>query len=194
MSPTAVVLKVLAFAVSTYSFLCVARIFLAWFPHASGTGARMLVRLTEPWLAPFRRISLFRGGGMDFSPVAALAVLTGVSRALMIASYGVLTLGIALSLFAQAVLEPLLFIIGFFAVLVLARIVAYLFKWNSLHPLWRAVDALINPIMFSIKRLLYKDRIVNYLQGLVVGCALLAAARFGLGWLAGMLYRVLAAL
>lgn len=194
MSPFALVLRTLGFAVSVYSVLCVARIFLAWFPHAQGRGANFLVKATEPYLAPFRRIALFRGGGMDFSPVAALAVLAGLSRALTVASYGVLTWGLGLALFAQAVIEPILFIIGFFAVLALARLVAYLFKWNSLHPLWRAVDALINPVMFWLKRLLYRNRIVNYLQGLVTGFAVLLLARLGLGWLAGRLYALLAAL
>lgn len=69
------------------------------------------------------------------------------------------------------------------AVLALARIVAYQLRWNSLHPAWRVVDAMVNPVLFKIKALIYKDRIVNYMQGLITGFLVLAAVRL-LGGLA----------
>jgi YggT family protein len=46
-----------------------------------------------------------------------------------------------------------------------ARFVAYLARWNSLHPVWRVVDALINPVLYRINRVVYRNRIVNFRQG-----------------------------
>lgn len=187
----AVILRALGYFAVVYSFLCVARIFLSWFP-GQRPGSGFLVAVTEPWLAPFRRIKLFRGGGMDFSPVAALAVLAAISRIFLLSSYRLLTIGSFLYILVEVILEPIFFILVFFAVLVLARIVAYLFRWNSLHPIWRAVDALVNPIVFQLKRLVYRNRIVNYMQGLITAFLILVAIRFLLGWLSSFLFRFLA--
>lgn len=189
-------LRILGGAASVYMLLCFARLMLTWFPGAmtAGAGARFLVRVTEPYLAPFRRIAFLRGAGVDFSPVAALSVLAGVSWALTYASLGALTLGVILSILLRIVWYPVGFLLGFFAVLVLARIVACLARWNSLHPVWRAVDALINPTLFQIKRLLYRNRIVNYMQGLVTGFLALAAARLLLGWGVDALFGLLSKL
>ncbi|HRY80062.1 MAG TPA: hypothetical protein P5313_06585, partial [Spirochaetia bacterium] len=71
-----------------------------------------------------------------------------------------------------------------------ARLVAYMAKWNSLHPVWRVVDALINPVMFRLNRAIYRDRIVNFRQGLLTGIVVL----FGLRILGGILTGLLAGL
>jgi YggT family protein len=51
---------------------------------------RLLIRVTEPVLAPLRRILPLQGGGFDFSPVAAFlavwilqAMLTGLLKGLL---------------------------------------------------------------------------------------------------------------
>lgn len=194
MPALSIVFRILGGAASVYMLLCIARIFLTWFPGASGAGARFLERSTEPYLALFRRLSFLRGAGVDFSPIAALAVLAGLSRALTVASMGTLTLGIGLALVVQVIWDPVGFLLGFFAVLILARIIAYLARWNSLHPVWRAVDAMINPILFQLKRLFYRNRIVHYMQGLVIGLLVLAGLRLLLGWMVSGLLAVLTAL
>ena len=52
-----------------------------------------------------------------------------------------------LALVVEVAWSPFGFLLGFFAVLVIARIVAYAARWNSLNPLWRAIDAMINPVL-----------------------------------------------
>ncbi len=184
----AVILRSGAMASSLFMFLCIARIFMSWLPSlSSGSGGRFIERATEPYLSLFRRIAFLRSGSMDFSPIAALAVLAAVSRALSVASYGALSVGFILALIVQTLWSPIAFLLSFFAFLALLRIIAYKARWNSLHPAWRTVDAMVNPVLFKIKLFIYKDRIVNYMQGLVTGFLALAGARVAGGLLIGAL-------
>lgn len=191
MTVLAPILRIFSAGLSLYMLACVARIVMSWFPSGiGGQGAVFLTRLTEPYLAFFRRFAFLRGGTMDFSPIAALAVLAALSRALSVASYGALTIGFVLALILETAWSPVAFLLSFMAVLALARIIAYQLRWNSLHPAWRVVDAMVNPVLFKIKALIYKDRIVNYMHGLISGFLVLA----GLRLLGGLGVRALSAL
>ena len=186
------VFRLLGAATSIYMLLCVVRVFLSWFPtSAIGRPAEIVERATDPYLHLWRRIPFLRAGGVDFSPIAALAALSGLSRIFSVASYGALTVGIALSMVIEVVWAPVSFLLGFFVALLVARIVAYAARWNSLHPVWRAIDAMINPVLFRIKRFVYKDRIVNYMQGLVTGVLVILGARVLLGLAFGLVINLL---
>jgi len=128
---------------------------------------------------------------MDFSPLAALAVLSVLTQILSTAAaYGRISLGIVLALVLRAGWSIFAFFFGFLGLAMAARLVAYMAKWNSLHPVWRVVDALINPVMFRLNRAIYRDRIVNFRQGLLTGIVVL----FGLRILGGILTGLLAGL
>lgn len=186
------VLGLLSAATSIYMLLCVVRVFMSWLPSARlGKPAELVERATEPYLSWWRRFPVLRSGGVDFSPIAALAALSGLSRLFTVASYGGLSLGVVLALVVEVAWSPFGFLLGFFAVLVIARIVAYAARWNSLNPLWRAIDAMINPVLFRIKRFVYKDRIVNYMQGLITGAVALVGARVLLGMAFGLVIGLL---
>ncbi|MFH2114170.1 MAG: YggT family protein [Spirochaetota bacterium] len=179
-------------AASIYMLLCIVRIFMTWLPGMiPGVAGNFVVKATEPYLGYFRRFSFLVIGNMDLSPIAALAVLSGFSRALTIASQSALTIGTLLALFLDVIWGPVGFLISFFALAIAARIVAYVAHLNSLHPVWRTVDAMINPVLFKLKRLVYRDRIVNYMQGLVTGLLMLVALRFGLGFVVTFISRFL---
>jgi YggT family protein len=179
-------------AASLYMLLCIVRIFMTWLPDMiPGAAGGFIVRATEPYLGFFRRFSFLVIGNMDLSPIAALAVLSGFSRALTIASHSALTIGTLLALFLDVIWGPVGFLIGFFALAIAARIVAYLAHLNSLHPVWRTVDAMINPVLFKLKRLVYRDRIVNYMQGLLTGLLMLLALRISLGFVVAFISRFL---
>jgi len=187
-----ILFRLLGAATSIYMLLCVVRVFLSWFPARSiGRSAELVEQVTDPYLLLWKRIPLLQAGGVDFSPIAALAALSGLSRIFSVASYGALTLGLALSLIVEVVWAPISFLLGFFVVLLIARIVAYAARWNSLHPVWRAIDAMINPVLFRIKRFVYKDRIVNYMQGLVTGALALLGTRVILGLVFGLVINLL---
>lgn len=76
------IIYVIYLALSIYAWIIVARMLLSWVQLRPGGAAykvnKVLVDVTEPYLAPFRRlIPMARIGamGMDFSPVVALLVL-----------------------------------------------------------------------------------------------------------------------
>lgn len=192
MTVLAIIFRLLGAATSVYMLLCIVRVFLYWFPASRlGRSAEILERITDPYLSLWSRLSFLKAGGIDFSPIVAFAVLSGVSRMFSVASYGALTVGLVLSLVLEIAWAPVAFLLSFFAVLLVARIIAYAAHWNSLHPVWRAVDAMINPVLLRIKSLIYRDRIVNYMQGLITGALVIAGVRVALGLVVGLLLGLL---
>jgi YggT family protein len=191
------ILGVLETLVSVYSLLCVVGIVSTWLPPAPGGGSRavsLLRAATDPWFRLFSRLRL-AVGTVDFTPVVALAALEVIRRTLAIAAMsGKIGVGVILSAALGVSWSAVAFFLAFFAVLILARGVAYALRWNSLHPAWRAIDGLINPVVYRTNRLIYRDRIVNYLQGLGTAFVLLAAVRFLAGLGVGQLVRILGAL
>jgi len=166
-----VIMRLLGAFVSLYMLLIMARIILTWFPNAlQGRFLDMLGSVTDPYLNIFRRITFLRSETLDFSPVAALAVLSVLTQIFTAAAnLGRVSVGLILALVLQAVWSFFSFFLSFLGIAMTARLIAYLARWNSLHPVWRVVDALINPVLFRMNRLIYKNRIVNFRQGLLTG-------------------------
>ena len=64
------------------SFAILIRALMSWFMPADGSGlSRVLLDITEPVLAPIRRV-LPPVGGIDFSPLLAIVLVTVISQAL----------------------------------------------------------------------------------------------------------------
>jgi YggT family protein len=188
-----IVARALNALVIVYVFLCAARVLISWVPALdAGKGGAILARLTDPYLNFFRRFRIFSSGAFDFSPIAALALLAVVNDLLSTLAYtGSLSVGGGRGRRGGAAWSAVAFIISFFAVCAVARMVAYAARWNSLHPIWRVIDAILNPVLFRINRLVYRGRIVNYLQGLITGFAVLLLLRMGGGALLGLVIRSL---
>jgi YggT family protein len=189
----ATIARVLNAIVIVYVFLCAARVLMSWVPDLdAGKGGEILARATDPYLNWFRRFKVLRSGAFDFSPIAALAILAVVNDLLTTVAYaGSLTVGLVLGLLVGAAWSAVGFIISFFVVCAVARMIAYAARWNSLHPLWMVIDSMLNPVLFRINRLIYRGRIVNYIQGLVTGFAVLLLLRMGGGALVGLAIRSL---
>jgi YggT family protein len=187
------IVRVLNAIVIVYVFLCAARVLMSWVPRLdAGRGGEVLARLTDPYLDFFRRFKIFTSGSFDFSPIAALSFLAVLNQLLTTLSYaGRISLGLVLGLLVGAAWSAVAFIISFFALCALARMIAYAARWNSLHPLWRVVDSMLNPALYRINRLIYRGRIVNYMQGLVTGFGVLLLLRIGGGALMGLIIRSL---
>jgi YggT family protein len=77
----------LLFRILTYAII--ARALLSWFPIAPGNPiARILFDVTEPILAPLRRVIPPLGGAMDITPIVAiigLSVLGGILASSLVA-------------------------------------------------------------------------------------------------------------
>jgi YggT family protein len=185
--------RILNVGVIVYVFVCAARVLMSWMPGLdSGKAGEIIARIADPYLNFFRRFKIFSSGAFDFSPIAALALLAVVNDLLTTIAYsGSISVGIVLGLLVGAAWSAVAFIVSFFAVCALARLIAYAARWNSLHPLWRVVDSMLNPLLYRINRFLYRRRIVNYVQGLITGLVILVLLRVGGGFLLGKLVQTL---
>lgn len=186
----ATIARILSVLTMVYMFICIARVLLSWIPGLdSGTGGRLIKAAADPYLNLFRGIKAFSGGSFDFSPIVALAALAVANDlfARISVSLGV-TLGLVLGLILSAAWSVAAFLLSFLAVCAIARLVAYAARWNSLHPVWRVVDTLLNPALFRINRLIYRGRIVNYLQGLITGLVVFIALYVAGGQLIALAY------
>lgn len=184
--------KIVSSLVSLYMVLCIIRIFFSWIPSLTDTKwGKLIARLTDPYLNLFRGFSLFRTPAIDFSPIVALAVLSVLNNLFMTLSYAVrITLGFILSLLLDAAWSAISFLLGFFLVISLIRIIGFLARIAVLHPLWQILDGIINPLLFRINRIIYRGRTVQYLQGLITGFIVVLVVRT----LGGFLVRLLTSL
>jgi YggT family protein len=152
-----------------YSLLIFIRILLSWFSGVNfGKFYLYLCRITDPYLFWFGRFKIFRAGTIDLSPIAALALLTILNNIVSrISDTGRITLGFILALILSAVWAAISFIIIFFIIIIALRLIAYLLSANIYSPFWQIIDYISRPVIFNINRLLFRNRIVNYLFGLL---------------------------
>lgn len=186
--------RILGAAVSIYTLLCLLRVFLTWMPGLElGKPAEILRRLVDPYLGFFSRFAFLRAGRFDFSPIAALAFLAVANNMLATLAFaGKVSIGYILGILLRAFWSAFAFILFFLAGAALVRAIAYVARWNSLHPLWRVIDAMLNPVLYRINRFFYRGRIVNYLQGLATGFIVLVLAGTAGGALVNLLVGLLA--
>ena len=173
------VAKILGAIVSIYTLLCTLRVLMTWLPGlALGKAGHIIAAVTDPFLGLFSRMKLFRTERFDFSPIAALATLSVLNNMLStLAMTGKVSVGLLLNLVLWALWSALSFVISFLAFCALLRIIVFLAHWNSLHPLWVVLDAVLNPFLFRINHLIYRHKAINYLQGLITGFIILLLAR-----------------
>lgn len=182
-----VVFSILATLSSLYMLLCFVRIALTWFDRpVEGRPYELLTSAVDPYLDWFRRFSFLRTARLDFSPVAAMAVLALLSNVLgTIARFGHITIGILLSLILSAVWAAASFILIFLAIAVGLRLVVHLAGRGTSSPLWLALDSFVKPVLYRINRLIYRDRLVSYQQGMATTLAVLLVAWIGGGAIVG---------
>lgn len=169
------VLRILSSLVNVYMLLISIRVILTWFSGmGSGGVLNTLRRITDPYLDWFRRFTFLRAGFLDLSPIAALGVLSLVQRILFVlASHGRISVGIILALILQGVWSAVSFILGFLIVVLILRLVAHYFARNSYSPFWNIVDTISKPVLYRINRVLFKNRIPNFVTALIVSIAVL---------------------
>ena len=57
-----------------FAWIIMARVVISWFPNINPRARDFLNRLTDPILAPIRRL-VYRGGPFDLSPMIAFFIL-----------------------------------------------------------------------------------------------------------------------
>jgi len=174
-----VVARIFGAITSLYMILCTLRVFMSWAPSINvGKLGGFLSSIVDPYLRLFSRIPLFRTERFDFSPIAALTVLSVANNMFSTLAFaGKITLGFFLSLVLGALWSALSFVLSFLSACALVRIVVSLARWNSLHPVWVVVDSILNPVLYRINRVIYHNRAVDYLQGLITGFLVLILFR-----------------
>jgi YggT family protein len=165
---------------SLYMLAISVRIILTWFSGNSyGRPVEILSRVTDPYLAWFRRFPGLRAGFLDLSPIVALAVLSMVNRIFStLAFYGAITLGIILAMILQSLWSALQFILLFFIIVLILRLIAYISNRNIYSFFWRIVDTISQPVLFRMSRIFFGARIIHYRTSLVLSIAILAAIVF----------------
>jgi YggT family protein len=168
-----------------YSIIIFIRIILTWFSGFDfGRLYIYLCRITDPYLLWFRRFNIFRAGNIDLSPIVALAVLTIANNIISrISETGKITVGFILALLLSVLWSTVSFIIVFFIIIVALRLIAYLLSANIYSPFWQIVDFISRPIIFNINRFIFRNRIVNYLFGILVTIAVLIVLLGAVGFL-----------
>lgn len=188
--------RVAGLITTAYMLLCTVRVCMSWLPGVQlGKAGRVIAALVDPFFGFFSRIPIFRTERFDFSPIAALAVLSvGNNLFATLAVAGKVTLGFILSLLVGAGWSAAAFILEFLAVLALVRIVIAIAKLNSLAPVWVIVDAILNPVLRVINKAIYRGKPVVYLNGLITGFLVLLLFRTAGGALIRLLSSMLLSL
>jgi YggT family protein len=186
-------IRALNFIINIYMVIIFVRIILTWFSREEDGVQAFLARITDPYLAWFRRFPMLRAGAVDLSPIAALGLLSLTGRILgTIERYGRISIGIILALALQAIWSAVSFILGFLMIILILRLIAQLFGFNIYSPFWNIIDSISRPVMFRFSKFLFKDRIVNFLTGLIVSIALLLIGYLALNVLVFIISRMLA--
>jgi len=162
-----------------YMILCAVRVFMSWAPGFElGRAGHLLAVVVDPYLALFSRIRFLKSERFDFSPIAALAILSVANNMFStIALTGRISLGFLLSLVLGAIWSAFAFIFSFLAACALVRIIVFLVRWNSLHPVWIVLDSILNPVLYRINKTIYRGKVIDYLQGLITGFIVLILFR-----------------
>ena len=186
----------LGFLVEIYMLVIFVRIVLTWFGRmGQGRLQEILAMITDPYLDWFRRFTFLKVGFLDLSPIAALGVLSALSRIIStIVFYGRITIGIILAIMLQTIWGAVSFFLGFFIIVLVLRLFAHFAKQNIYGPFWRIVDTIAQPILYRTNRLLFRDRIVNYGSSLIISIVCLGLFYFVLRFLVSFLSMMLARL
>ncbi|HUX52151.1 MAG TPA: YggT family protein [Spirochaetia bacterium] len=192
-----VALRLVSTLISIYMIVLVVRIVLTWFSGVSyhGKPFEILARITDPYLNFFRRFGWLRFGNVDFSPVAAILVVSIVGNILnSVAFLGVISLGIVLAIIVGAIASAVGFFLILFLALAIVRLVGTFANFNTANRFWLTIDHIVEPIVYRFTQKLFGGRSVSYQNGLLVfggvDLAVILIGNFLIGQLTMLLVRL----
>jgi len=170
-----IVMRVLSGAVSVYMLLLLLRIMLTWFRVTIGDRPSFLLsRLTDPSLGLFRGIGFLRTERVDFSPIAAFLVLGILVNILnTLAAYGTITVGIVLAIVLNALWSSVSWIVTFFLILEIIRLVILLADRGSVSPYVTTLDIILRPFLTWLSGLILRGKPISHRGILIYGIAAL---------------------
>jgi len=175
------IFSILSALIGIYSLLIFIRIILSWFGNmASGRFLDLLNKITDPYLNWWRKNFKLQISLLDFSAVAAivsLSLLQNIFYTLSVSQQ--MTIGFILAQVLVSVWRIVSFIIGFFIIIIILRVIAYITNRNTYSLFWGTVNNISQPIIYRINRLIYGNKIVNYMQGMIVSLLILFIIVFG---------------
>jgi len=171
----------IAGAIGVYSILIFARILLSWFGSmVSGKPIEILSKITDPYLDWWRKNLKLTIGFLDFSAIAAIVFLSLMqSMFYNLASSEILSVGTMLAVILGAVWSIASFIIGFFMIIIVLRAFAFFTNRNIYSPFWKIVDNIFQPFMYKMNRLIFGNKIGNFLKGMIISFFLLLLLMVG---------------
>lgn len=171
------IFQIIAMTVNFYSFICLIRIFLTWFPKANySTAGRILSSVCDPYLNIFRKLRFLNFRGLDFSPALALCTLYAVSGILSSLSHEQpITVGYLLAVVLSLVWSLISSVTKFLIVLLIIRLVAMGIMrlisrkngYRAYNPIWDQLDSLISPFAYKISGIFTK-KFIPFTTALII--------------------------
>lgn len=185
------IFSILASVVSIYTLLCFVRVMLSWFPGVEYSRfGQVLRQMCDPYLDIFHRFRFLRFSSFDFTPAIGLCVLMALQ-----AFFNSLAMGKAfristiLSMLVMLVGNIFTSVLGFFAVIILVRLIVYLIigDGQGSYSIWTAMDRAISPIIFRIAGLVFRNQSISFVKALVTSFIILAVFAVGIAYALGVL-------
>jgi YggT family protein len=147
--------RLIATVIYIETLLILVRVAISWFPQIDPWHplVRLLRAVVDPVLLPFRRL-LPTFGGIDFSPVLAIIVLTWLGQLIT-------NLGAGFDPGQQIALvisQIVLTIIIVFAVVMLLRLLISVFDADPWHPVVQAIRQMSNPLIRPFAQVVPRSR------------------------------------
>ncbi|WP_288585332.1 YggT family protein [uncultured Treponema sp.] len=175
------IFQIIAMTVDFYSFICLIRFFLTWFPKANySTAGRILSFVCDPYLNIFRKLRFLNFRGLDFSPALALCALYAVSGILSSLSHGqLITVGYLLAVVLSLIWSLISSVTKFLIVLLIIRLVAMGIMrlisrlisrkngYRAYNPIWDKLDSLISPFAYKISGIFTK-KFIPFTTALII--------------------------
>jgi YggT family protein len=151
---------------------------LSWFSggrHSFGKFYGILCSITDPYLDWFRRFKFLRIGSIDLSPIAALTALSIVRDIFSsLGRFGQIRLGVVFAIIISAAWSAASFILGFFVIVLLIKLVTAFTKIGANSPFLTVVDAISQFPIGLTDRFIYKKRFVSDKKRIITSAAVLA--------------------
>jgi len=191
-----IIFSILSTAVSIYIILIFIRIIISWFISDGESKPLDFLRyITDPYIDWWRNKLYLRLGFMDLSPLVGVAVLS-ILRIILykISQSERITIGNILGLILISLWSIASFILGFCVIVLILRIIAYLTNRDIYTPFWKVIESITQPLLYETNRLIFGNRIENFLKGIIISTIIILAIWIGGGIIMPLLATLLSKL